>query len=252
MEPDNLSDFERRAWRLILETPPPGRHAARSAVFHVAKARAIAEIDPLMALFRGITGEEEAARAIFHALQRHQYTGAERLKWKDHRHKAAVVPFLSAVGALVKKQGFAEPRLVLNEDAGKDRLVLQMLFTLPSGQKLLLTPDPPLGFALYVDDRSHDFAPELADIATGASLSSIDRFVRNRANQRNHYLYASEKGVPGVTGDIAGQIEQNRGNVFSMLAVYLLIDNHAVHQPFVQQALAAFLKSMDLVPGDSE
>lgn len=106
-KPSNLSATEARAWDLIEKAPAPGKHAARNALFHIERAHALQEVDPEMALFRSITGEEEAVRAIFDSLQRRDYPNARRLNWQDHKHKAAVVPFLRAVADLINKAGFA-------------------------------------------------------------------------------------------------------------------------------------------------
>jgi len=50
-----------------------------------------------MAAFRVITAEEEVATAIFHALVRRKYVGANQIDPRNHVHKAAVAPFFEAV-----------------------------------------------------------------------------------------------------------------------------------------------------------
>jgi hypothetical protein len=67
------SEFDQHLVDMLLTTAAPGQYAARNAVRHLDKAGEIAEIDPMMAAFRAITAEEEAATAVFHALRRQGY-----------------------------------------------------------------------------------------------------------------------------------------------------------------------------------
>src|SRR5437762_14165480 len=85
---------------MLERTALPGRPAAKSAVRHIDKAYALADLDPDMAAFRAITAEEEAGTALFHSLKRHRYPGSAVLKPRDHLHKNAVAPFCTAVARL--------------------------------------------------------------------------------------------------------------------------------------------------------
>lgn len=71
-----LTEFQKRIEKLVLTSPARGKHSARSAMRHIQKAWLIRELDREMAVFHSITGEEEAATAIFYSMKRHNYPGA--------------------------------------------------------------------------------------------------------------------------------------------------------------------------------
>ncbi|MCW5207251.1 hypothetical protein VU11_00955 [Desulfobulbus sp. US2] len=54
------------------------KHCLNNALYHIEKAWKIKDIDLEMAVFRGITAEEEAASAIFHCLKKHRYQNAKK------------------------------------------------------------------------------------------------------------------------------------------------------------------------------
>ena len=61
----------------------PKRHSKncfRSALHHLKKAASLSNIDPAMAIFRGITAEEEAASGLMYCLREGNYFDAKRLK----------------------------------------------------------------------------------------------------------------------------------------------------------------------------
>lgn len=251
-KPSNLSDIEARAWGLIEKAPAPGKHAARNAVFHIERAYALQGIDPEIALFRSITAEEEAARAIFDALQRRDYPNARRLNWQDHRHKAAVVPFLRAVADLIAKAGFAEPEIVFEKEEGQDVLRVRIKVPNPVGSGFVwLYPQPPLDFNLEIEGKRHDFRPEIEALLAAARVAEFTKFVRDRANERNRLLYATAQGLPTVVGNLKKVLDEARGRVFAELAVFLLIDTVKARQQFVVQALDAFVRLMELIPDDA-
>ncbi|MEO6067398.1 MAG: hypothetical protein ABIQ41_05400 [Gemmatimonadales bacterium] len=245
---ENLTELEQRILGMVETRPSPGKHAARSAIHHAERARRIQGIDPEMALFRALTGEEEAARAIIHSLHRLRYPGAERLNWKVHRHKAAMIPFLAAVGGLIKKGPITVPQLQIVQRDGKDQPSVRFEFMLPDGQVVGVTPRPPLDLQLSVNDALHDFSPELDELLVDSAVKSLDKMIELRATERNGVLYATESGVPTITGDIAPAIEVRRGNIFACIAVFLLVDTFQVHQRFVLQCLPTYLKMLSLLP----
>ncbi|PLU07434.1 hypothetical protein BMJ29_02810 [Sinorhizobium medicae] len=67
-----------------------------------------------MSFFRAITAEEEAATALILALKQRRYPGSEKLNPWEHLHKAAVSPFLDAVGNVLAETGMPAPRLSIN------------------------------------------------------------------------------------------------------------------------------------------
>src|SRR4051794_36331120 len=92
-----LTEHQREIAQMVARAPVPlCRNAANSAINYLRRAWRIREIDPALGMFCCITAEEEAVRAVIHSLQRHKYAGADRLKWRSHRQKAVVVPFLQA------------------------------------------------------------------------------------------------------------------------------------------------------------
>jgi len=204
-----------------------------------------------MALFRSITAEEEAIRAIFDALQRRDYPNARRLNWQDHKHKAAVVPFLRAVADLIGKAGFAEPKLGFESRDGEDVLRIRIKIPNPNGSGFLwLIPEPPLDFNLEIDGKRHDFGPEIQELLAAAKVAEFTKFVRDRGNERNRLLYATAQGIPKVGGDLPKVLDATRGRVMAEIAVYLLIDTVKTQQQFVTQCLEAFLRLMELMPDE--
>ena len=250
MPPDfsGLSELEARVLRLIESRPAPGRHAGRNAFHHLERAKALASLDPEMALFRSITAEEEAVRAIFHALQRRKYPGANRLNWRNHTQKAAVIPFFSAIAALVAKGPIPAPKLQLLEEEGKDTLRLRFEIDFPDGVRRAVTPAFPLDLAIHVDGNAPTYRVELDELLSQASVATVAEWVKGRANERNRLLYATDQGIPGLIGDTATPLADRRGNTFSCLAVYLMIDLFDKHQLFVLQCLPVFLSLFDRLP----
>lgn len=234
--------------RIVESRPSPGRNAARSAVHHIQLSLKLRDVDPEMALFRAITGEEEAARAIIHSLHRHRYEGASRLNWSAHRHKAAMVPFLAAIGTLIQKGPFPSPTLRLVAKDGVDRLLVSFAITLPNGMLLHVVPDPPLDVQVVIEGQLHDFGVELGELAASVSVADIDTWIRARAAERNRFLYATEAGIPVIEGDVGPELENRRGNIFTCIAAFLLIDMFPPNQRFVLQCLPAYLKLLELLP----
>lgn len=248
MDLEGLMGHERTIGELILEQPAPGKHAARHAITHIQKAELIKRIDPEMALFRAITGEEEAARAIFHSLQRLQYPDARRLDWHSHKQKAAVVPFMMALGKLLEQMGWARAEIIAGEVRGKRAIQVQYTLTLPDGQPLALTCDPPLNIQMTIEGQVGLLDEEIAAVASDANFASMKKFVDAAANGRNQFLYATERGIPALAQDIDPLLAAKRGNIFSMLIIFLLIDPYRQRQPFVRQALRSFLEMTDRLP----
>jgi len=88
-----LNKREEKVFELIKSTKSRGRHSLLNAWFHLEKAWKIRETDPAMAMFRGLTAEEEAASALIYALRDRRYTDANILNPHDHLHKHSIYPF---------------------------------------------------------------------------------------------------------------------------------------------------------------
>ena len=98
-----LSEFEGRAIEHVLRSHAPGKHAARSALRHLERAWSLKDSMPEVAVFLGITAEEESAAALFLSLKRRKYEGAGALSCRSHVQKTALHPFLLAAGKLLSQ-----------------------------------------------------------------------------------------------------------------------------------------------------
>jgi hypothetical protein len=235
-----LVDFQPQIAELILDTPAPGKHAARHALRHLERAWRIRAVDPEMAVFRAITAEEEAARALFHSLQRRRYPGAERLNWRKHEHKSAVAPFFEVVRHfLANIPQVMEIKLVIDRRETPVRLQIALQFPF---LKEWVFPIPPLNYNISANDKLHDFGPEIEKLAQDKNVARLQDHIVERANQRNRLLYASDQGLPNVDGDVDKVILGYRNIVFQILAVYVMVDPYSEHQNFVEQTLDAFLR----------
>ena len=176
-KPAILSDVEARAWDLIEKTPGPGKHAARNALFHMERAYLLEKIDPEMAMFRAITAEEEAVRAIFHALQRLNYPHARELDWQKHKHKAAVVHYFEAIAGLVRKAIVPTPQISIEKVDGVDTVRIRFQVPSPEGPEWIawLYPEPPLDFNYEIDGKRHDFRPEIDALLEAKSGCQVRR-----------------------------------------------------------------------------
>src|SRR5688572_12178635 len=114
-----LTDFQDKLRQVVEKTPSPGKHAARSAIVHLQKGWELRQLDPAMAVFRGITADEESVAAIFHALKARHYKGAATLDPHRHLHKAAMVPFLAALEHGLVGIAALEPTIVLRKPTSK-------------------------------------------------------------------------------------------------------------------------------------
>lgn len=222
-----------------------GKHAANNALTHIGKAWIIRTIDPEMAMFRAITGEEEAVTAIFHALARHGYPGAEYFDRRKHVHKASVVPFMAAVGRVLTSLPGFHAAIVYNRTGAARPLRTRIDTTLEGLGRVVIRPDPPLSGSMMGSDGVPDFREELRDLASVSGMRSIERFLHERANQRNRYLYASSHGRPHVVGDLTPRLLALKRSVFSLVGIYLLVDETKGVQSFAQQCLDTFLPVLE-------
>jgi hypothetical protein len=247
-----LTEIEQAALDMVEQCPLPGKHCARNAFRHISKAWRLQETDLEMAAFRAITAEEEAATAIFHALQRRKYKGAEKLKRKNHLHKNALVPFCTAIaGALALTEELLKPNLYLDKEEVPPRFRVRIDVTsIVLGRKYAF-PEPPLHFNMHMNDKPYDFTDKLNDIVIKNKFSDITKYLEKRANKRNVLLYAAPEGAPEVT-TLGNFLPIQRTNVLMLLILYLMIDPYPDKQLFVQQSLQAFLKMLKLLPGEIE
>jgi len=247
-----MNDVQCAVARVVERTVGHGKHCARSAVAHICRAWRIQVVDPEMAAFRALTAEEEAATAIFHALKRLRYHGADRLGLRDHTHKAAVRPFFEAISESFAKGGLNtyRPALIIDETGREPKLMTQLQIPGPGGRPLFAYPQPPLHFSVNVNDRCHDFTEELDRACSVHNVNSMIEYIRTRGNRRNRLLYATAGGVPKISCTPELFLLTERDITFQLLSVFLLIDLNPERQGFVEQAVTAFLKMLGRLPTD--
>jgi hypothetical protein len=197
-----------------------------------------------MAVFRLITGTEESATAIFHALRLRKYVGAKRLLPYDHGHKSAMVPFLNAVEHSLVSIKKMKPSIVLAKKNKRPRAQIAFQFSGADGRPYTAWPHPPLHGVYTRNGVQHDFQEELALLA-GRHKKGLVGHIEELANERNRLLYASPQGILHVGSIEQFYFDRVRREIFRNLGVYLLIVEYKEHQDFVQQALNAFLKVLD-------
>lgn len=242
----HLGEFEKAVIRHALKCSGPALHAARSALRHLERAWALSDEFPEIAVFCGITAEEESATAIFHSLKRRGYSGAEGLRSRDHVDKGALHPFLLAIGRAINESlNQYSPKLEFNSELSPDkaeRLRIRLSIPWRDGSEKWAYPFPPLHFGVSVNGIPQDFSRELHQIASEKKIRSVWEYVQRLANRRNQVLYASSNGIPQWNGSAEKFIRYRQSVVFSHLMALLMIDPYKERQQFVQQALSAFLK----------
>lgn len=243
------TELEQAALDCIEKRPLPGKHCARNAFRHLAKAWKLQDIDLEMAAFRAITAEEEATTAIFHSLQRLKYKGADKLKRRNHTHKNALVPFCTAVaGALVLTEVPFKPQLYFDKEENPPRFRIRIDVSTFIPEKVAF-PEPPLHFNMHMNDQPYDFSDKLIEIIQKNKFDDITVYLEERANKRNKLLYATPEGAPEVTS-LGNFLPIQRTNVLMLSILYLMIDPYPKKQLFVQQTLQAFLRMLKLLPGE--
>lgn len=192
-----------------------------------------------MALFRLITGEEEAATAIFRSLQRLRYPDADRLRWREHTYKAALLPFIEAVTSVIRR---AQGELGIRLTAEVEREPSERVFVRMYMQSQVIEPLPPLGVGISAEGQgSYDFRSELREVLRQKTSAQVASAVRARGNFRNRLLYATPNGMPKIEGEESVWFTF-RERIYSLLLVYLLVDQTAEHQLLVLQLLPTFLE----------
>ena len=211
-------------------------------------------VDRGMSAFRAVTGEEESATAIIHALQRRKYSGSKLLNSHDHQTKSAVIPFLDALAAAVSEAEplIRQPAIEVDTKQSPKRLRIRVTVRGPDGKDYLGYPDPPLGFTVSRNGELDSFVEVFQSLATARSAASFTKLIKNRANYRNRLIYADAQGVPKIAGPIDRMLLRRRDHIYRNLTIFLLIDQYSEHQLFVEQALNAFLLAIKRMSKSSE
>lgn len=279
------SPFEERVIRWVLRNTSADRHwCAVSAVRHLNKAWKIRDVDPDMAGFRAMTGQEEATRALLLQLKCSGYRGASGIKPKHHGSKLALWPLLSALRPTVLAGAEQHKSRLVWRGSGRDEVLLVEMEV--DGQ--ILYPDPPLyvivapGAVEMVpedqrakldtfvsvssriapqDDVSAYEAPE----GLSANTESLALFVEAKIqeshgqtfaellhrqhNARTSILYARSDGLPRLALPVEQIIEETRKGVIVMLTLICLIAPHQ-RATLVQQLLNVYLHLVDKLPAE--
>ena len=240
-----LDEYQKTLLQEAPKTRGKGGFSSASSARHLVRALELKERMPEVAVFLMITAEEEAATAVFAALRKRRYEGANRLKDTDHVFKAGLYPFIQLLGnsvAAIKYniplELFFEPK----ENNPTDRVLkLRIPLNVPAHKRLCIVPDPPLNLvSVGPDGNATDYFKAVREVASKEGIDSIHEQIRRWANRRNKLLYASDSGVPEVES-VEKWLWPHFNGVFVNLAAYLLIEPH-IKQNFVQEALSAFLK----------
>jgi len=247
-------DFEGALRLAILKFPKAIRYRALNAFGHLDRALILLPIDREMASFRGITGEEEAAAALFCALKLRKYPNSEKLSIWDHRQKAALIPFLWAVRANI---GRGVENLDLTLDYLKPRLDVHLrgaeLGVDIPGRNLRLTPVEPLNVLIMKQgsqgepDSPDRFEDELNGVAQGAHFETIRAFVQAQANARNTLLYSSDSGLPESRVTEEG-LTARKASVVGILLLTVAVLQTREHQALASRGIEVLLGIVGKLP----
>ena len=222
------------------------RNCFRSAINHLDRAYKISTIDPEMAIFRAITAEEEAASGLMQSLIQLRYPKHESLRPRDHVQKHAVVPFIQAVLSHLSFLRFPDIHgisLVIKRVEGKDRLVTAFGVNL-NDELHWATPEPPLNLSVRDGNTGENpsYVVDIQRVIAPKGYRNILRFLQREANLRNTILYAGPDGYPVVDKFDDRFILERQARVLLILKATLLISPYAEHQPFVVNAISAFIQ----------
>jgi len=234
------------------QLPRPVRFRALNALDGFERAERLLETDRAIASFSAINAQEEAATALFRALQLQAYPGADRLQPNSHHHKAAIYPFIDAVRTkFARDVGGLELNVRLSVKPPTLTIsipVTALGLSAPELEGKALQSVHPLHFATRKDGRIYHFEEEFAELASGGSRNRIDRFVKRLANQRNILLYASDQGPPQSRAQLR-DIHQRRSSAEALLYLSIAVLQTPLHQHLAMQGLEAFLKALGAAAG---
>lgn len=225
----------------VSKLPRPVKLRAENSLDGFERARRLIDIDREMASFRAITAEEEAAAALFRSFQERKYPGAELLSPKDHKHKAALGPFIQAVRHQLATTGKFTMTVQLDASAPSLTISLPMSqFGIDHPDNLHLTLVQPLGIvATFPGIEPDDHFDRSLKVVAGSR--QVNKLIQSEANTRNHLLYASDSGLPRSKATLATiEMRQRRAEIALMLTIAVLQTEEL--QGMATQCLGAFLK----------
>lgn len=239
-----LSPFDRKCRELLDSAPRFNScNCFRNAFNHLELAERIKALDPLMAAFRTLTAEEEAASGLMYCLKELGYENAHMLKPKDHAWKNAMIPFLKMLGmffAEVFAEKRVQPKLHVQDQDGTTRLTLMVPVSV-DGNEQWAYPIPPLNFGVTSDAKRIAYRRQLNSFLEAKGAKDVVTYVKEQANTRNRLLYAGSDGYPHSVEVPEDFYPQRLARVTALLRTYLLIFPYREKQLFVQDCLDAFL-----------
>lgn len=225
------------------------KHCAKNAILHLEKAWKIRGIDPEMAVFRGITAEEEAASSLFYCLKNHRYKNSEKLLFNQHPYKLGLYPFLQGIGRflgdLLSQEDTSFDKFQLRHTDQAGRKAIELLLNMPT-LDLTGRPIPPLHFTVSYQETGEvcTFESNFKALTEGTGFDDSLKYIKAKAKQRNRLLYAESSGRPLIVGNIEGYLEDQKKKVMVYLIIVLMIDPWEKEEGrslFVQQALDSYL-----------
>lgn len=248
----DLTPFDKEVIEYIQNATGRVHYAAVNSLRHLVKAQKIAEIDPEMAAFRAITAEEEAATAFFVTLKQLGYKNSKKLNYKDHRLKAGLSPFITAVHHQIHEFSRFFPELKLKwEKSSSDKEVSSLTLGIKmNGVEKWIIPEPPLNFQLSEPDTGKliHFETHIDNLSKGVGKTKALEHIREVANLRNKLLYASDTGRSRLDEErIIEDIEACKQRVLLILRILCLVHPYKAHALFVQQCLDGYLLMMEKI-----
>lgn len=255
----NFTTFEEKIIEAINDCTGGVKHCGSHSITHLTKAWRLRSEDIEMAMFRGITAEEEAASCLFFSLKNNGYKNANRLLFKEHTYKLGVVPFLNSISNFLsttfgnEASPFENYNLEHVKQSGRKALALGIKLR---GRELQAWPQPPLHF--FVGDQgtgeTYDFKQDFTESTQGQNYRDALEHIKAIASQRSSILYASPEGPPSVEGNIDNYLLNQKRKVLVLLSVVLLSDPWVKEyglSGFVQQALDAYLLLLKRIEKES-
>lgn len=247
-----FNEFDKNCIALLDAIPNTHSRACfRSALHHLGNAKLLESVDPAMAIFRGITAEEEAASGLMHCLREGCYVGSRGLQPRNHVHKHAMIPFLRVIGLFhgqIFEHNVKEYRLHIKEEEGQRRL----MFAFPlhvNGEKRWAYPIPPLNFGVKVGTTKTppSYESQITSFVDAMGAKDILSYLKKEANLRNEVLYASPNGYPVINEMKPEFLQEKASHFITLLHAYLLIKPWKEPQPYVQDSLGAFLTMVGVI-----
>lgn len=244
-------ELERILRIAVSKLPKPVRMRAQSSLDGFDRAFSLLEIDREMASFRAITAQEEAAAALFRALQVRRYPGADRLDLKRHDHKAALWPVLDAA-RMALSDAFRNIEFTIAADPPKIVVGLKLSNyvenLMPELAHAHLELVHPFDMLSSTGGKPVDFGSQLQQIVELHGEATIRSHVRSMANSRNRILYASDQALPLSQATAKGLLARKR-QATTALCLAIGILQTRTHQTYAMQVLDCFLRILDRAEG---